>query len=64
MRIHDDQPWLGGSERPRVEHVFASVYDMQPQLIPVRSTNVAAIGYDPTSSELYVKFHNGALYCY
>jgi hypothetical protein len=33
-------------------------------LTPVESSNVAAIGYDPASSELHVQFKSGQTYRY
>jgi hypothetical protein len=32
--------------------------------IPVQSTNVAEVGYDPETMTLEVAFHNGTLYQY
>ena len=32
--------------------------------VPVRSTNIASIGYDPASQQMQVKFHSGATYNY
>jgi hypothetical protein len=37
---------------------------MIPELEPVVSSNVAAIGYDEGSQELYVEFLDSGLYCY
>lgn len=37
---------------------------MFPALTPVASTNLAAVGYDPPSAELFVQFNNGTVYCY
>jgi len=33
-----------------------------PELTPVRSTNLAAVGYDAVGSVLYVRFRNGSVY--
>ena len=33
-------------------------------LVPVASTNLAAMGYDPVSGELQVQFQNGRIYSY
>ncbi|MGE0539179.1 MAG: KTSC domain-containing protein [Dehalococcoidia bacterium] len=33
-------------------------------MIPVSSSNVAAIGYDDATELLQVRFHNGSLYAY
>lgn len=35
-----------------------------PKLIPVESSNIAALGYDEKKEEAYVKFLNGAVYAY
>ncbi len=35
-----------------------------PDMTPVRSSNIAAIGYDDANSHLYVYFHAGARYRY
>lgn len=35
-----------------------------PEMIPVTSSNIAAIGYDQASQEVYVRFLNGSLYVY
>lgn len=35
-----------------------------PGLIPVSSSNIAAIGYDAGTSTLYVRFHHGGTYTY
>ena len=34
------------------------------ELMPVQSTNLHAIGYDPGSMALQVQFHNGDVYAY
>lgn len=34
------------------------------QMQPVQSSNIAAIGYDPATSDLLVEFHNGSTYRY
>lgn len=36
----------------------------KPAMIPVRSSNIDAVGYDPVSSELYVRFTSGTTYIY
>ena len=33
-------------------------------MIPVSSSNLSAVGYDPISNTLYVEFHSGSLYAY
>lgn len=33
-------------------------------LLPVKSSNIAAIGHDPAKSELHVKFKTGATHVY
>ncbi len=35
-----------------------------PEMIPVSSSNISAIGYDSPSQEVYVRFLNGSLYVY
>jgi hypothetical protein len=36
-----------------------------PNLTPVSSSNISAVGYDPVESTLYISFvRNGALYAY
>lgn len=35
-----------------------------PDLHPVSSSNVAAVGYDAQSQAVYVQFHDGSLYAY
>lgn len=35
-----------------------------PEMTPVDSTNVAAVGYDPEAQEIYVEFLSGATYKY
>lgn len=35
-----------------------------PTLIPVESSNLASIGYDPITASLFVKFRNGSTYAY
>jgi hypothetical protein len=34
------------------------------EMYPVKSENVARIGYDSESKEMYVEFHGGRTYCY
>lgn len=34
------------------------------ELIPVRSSNLCAVGYEPSTSLLVVRFHSGRLYEY
>lgn len=34
------------------------------QMIPVESSNISAIGYDPATQELQVEFKNGTTYSY
>lgn len=33
-------------------------------MVPVRSSNIASVGYDDEASELYVTFASGAVYAY
>lgn len=33
-------------------------------LTPVKSSNIAAVGHDPETQELHVKFHSGAVHAY
>jgi hypothetical protein len=35
-----------------------------PEMTPVDSTNVEALGYDAKNEQLYVQFLNGGLYLY
>ena len=35
-----------------------------PNMIPVESTNLASVGYDPLPRTLYVTFHSGSTYAY
>jgi KTSC domain len=35
-----------------------------PELTPVDSTNVAAVGYDAEEQEIYVEFGDGGIYKY
>lgn len=35
-----------------------------PEMVPVQSSNVKAVGYDADKSELHVQFHNGGHYRY
>jgi hypothetical protein len=37
---------------------------MNPEMQPVVSTNVAAIGYDEVAEEVYVEFLDSGLYAY
>lgn len=32
--------------------------------VPVESSNIKAVGYDPASQQLEVEFHSGAVHCY
>jgi hypothetical protein len=32
--------------------------------VAVQSSNIASVGYDPTSSTLEIEFHNGGIYQY
>ena len=34
------------------------------QMTPVKSSNISAIGYDPATKELHVKFKSGETYAY
>ena len=33
-------------------------------MIPVSSSNLSAVGYDPSTATLYVSFHSGSTYAY
>ena len=33
-------------------------------MVPVRSSDIAAIGYDATSGTLHIRFNSGGLYAY
>ena len=33
-------------------------------MIPVESSNLAGVGYDPSTTTLYVAFHSGGFYAY
>ncbi len=35
-----------------------------PQMIPVQSSNLSSVGYDPATSTLYIAFHSGRTYAY
>lgn len=35
-----------------------------PALVPVESSNIAAVGYLNKSEELYIQFSSGVVYCY
>ena len=35
-----------------------------PELTPVESSNIKAVGYDDATEELTVEFHNGSQYRY
>lgn len=35
-----------------------------PDLVPVKSSNVSAVGHDPDANELHVEFKNGGKYVY
>lgn len=35
-----------------------------PELQPVSSSNIAAVGYDAESQRVYVQFLNGSIYAY
>ncbi len=37
---------------------------MIPKMIPVSSSNVAEVGYNEETQEVYVRFLNGTLYVY
>ena len=37
---------------------------MIPEMIPVSSSNVAEVGYNEETQEVYVRFLNGTLYVY
>lgn len=35
-----------------------------PRLLPVESSSIDAVGYDPASKRLYVRFRSGYIYVY
>jgi hypothetical protein len=35
-----------------------------PEMYPVSSSSIAAVGYDAESLTVYVQFHNGSTYAY
>jgi hypothetical protein len=35
-----------------------------PEMTPVDSSNVARVGHNPTTNDLYVEFLDGAIYAY
>ncbi len=35
-----------------------------PKMIPVQSSNLVAVGYEPASMKLYIQFHDGAYVYY
>ncbi len=37
---------------------------MMPEMTPVSSSNIAEIGYDESTQEVYVRFLNNSLYVY
>lgn len=37
---------------------------MIPELIPVKSSQIASVGYIPKTKTLFVKFHRGWVYSY
>lgn len=38
--------------------------DALPKMVPVKSSNIEAIGHDPKANELHVKFKDGGHYIY
>jgi hypothetical protein len=38
--------------------------DSKPEMTPVQSSNVSAVGYDGTNEIVFVRFLNGNLYIY
>lgn len=40
------------------------ITEIIPPLVPVESSNLAAVGYDPANETLYVSFAGGSLYAY
>lgn len=34
------------------------------EMIPVSSSNLSSVGYNPDTGDLYIRFHNGGLYVY
>lgn len=55
---------IEGIITPELRHVLEARLEGSIELIPVESSNLAAIGYDPQIKSLYVKFNNGSLYEY
>lgn len=39
-------------------------YSCLVDMVPVASSNLAAVGYDPLTGELHILFQNGRLYAY
>ena len=35
-----------------------------PDMTPVSSSNLSAVGYDSQNRQLFIRFHSGALYVY
>lgn len=35
-----------------------------PNMVPVSSSNIAAVGYDEASQTLYIQFRHGGIYAY
>ena len=35
-----------------------------PNMVPVSSSNLSAVGYDGQTKQLFIRFHSGALYVY
>src|SRR6266700_366425 len=51
--------WVQTAEPGEVEAELGDI-----QLIPVESSNLAAVGYDPNRFELFIAFLDGSLYRY
>jgi len=47
--------------KPKVSGQYRSTWK-NVRMLPVHSSNVASIGYDPEQQELYVAFLNGSVY--
>ncbi len=57
----DAQPGGRTLRLGEVDHIFAME---PPQLVPVDSSAICALGYDDVSRTLFVRFRSGALYAY
>jgi len=60
-------PTTAGLRQRRIRRCILRRSDLQcvsMEMVPVRSSNLAAIGYDPATSEMRILFRNGRLYLY